>query len=132
MESASVSVQWLHLAVRSLHPDAVSRIVGESPHRVLAVCEKYVDIGCGLADHSEVMALAIDETSRARGHTHSTLITSQLPIKAWHTYLDAPTLADAILDRIVHSSHCIDLKGATLRENKRITRVDSIPVIVTA
>jgi len=48
--------------------------------------------------------------------TRSTLITSQLPVKAWHTYLDDPTLADAILDRIVHSSHKIDLKGTSLRD----------------
>jgi transposase len=52
---------------------AVSRIVGESAHRVLAVCEKYVEIACGLADHSSVTALAIDETSRARGHSYVTL-----------------------------------------------------------
>lgn len=52
---------------------AVSRIVGESAHRVLAVCEKYVDMACGLADHSNVTALAIDETSRARGHSYVTL-----------------------------------------------------------
>lgn len=64
--------------------------------------------------------------------TRSTLITSQLPVKAWHAYLDDPTLADAILDRIVHSSHRIDLKGETLRENKRITTVDSITARVTA
>lgn len=51
--------------------------------------------------------------------TCSTLITSQLPVKAWHTYLDDPTLADAILDRIVHSSHRIELKGATLRDNRQ-------------
>ena len=43
--------------------------------------------------------------------TRSTLITSQLPVRAWHTYLDDPTLADAILDRIVHSSHKIELKA---------------------
>ncbi len=36
---------------------------------------------------------------------------SQLPVKAWHTYLNDPTLADAILDRVVHSSHKIELKG---------------------
>ncbi|MEO6031471.1 MAG: IS21-like element helper ATPase IstB [Burkholderiaceae bacterium] len=48
--------------------------------------------------------------------TRSTLITSQLPVKAWHTYLDDPTLADAILDRVVHSSHKIALKGASLRD----------------
>jgi DNA replication protein DnaC len=51
--------------------------------------------------------------------SRSTLITSQLPVKAWHTYLDDPTLADAILDRIVHSSHKIDLKGASLRDKKQ-------------
>jgi DNA replication protein DnaC len=43
--------------------------------------------------------------------TRSALITSQLPVKAWYTYLNDPTLADAILDRIVHSSHKIELKG---------------------
>lgn len=49
--------------------------------------------------------------------TRSTLITSQLPVKAWHTYLNDPTLADAILDRVVHSSHKIDLKvGKSLRD----------------
>lgn len=48
--------------------------------------------------------------------SRSTLITSQLPVKAWHTYLDDPTLADAILDRVVHSSHKIELKGRSLRE----------------
>ena len=52
---------------------AVARIVGESPHRVLAVCHKYVEMACGLADYSEVTALAIDETSRARGHDYVTL-----------------------------------------------------------
>ena len=46
-----------------------------------------------------------------RIRTRSTLITSQLPVKAWHTYLNDPTLADAILDRVVHSSHKIELKG---------------------
>lgn len=52
---------------------AVSRIVGESAHRVLAVCEKYVQMASGLADHSEVTTLAIDETSRAKGHHYVTL-----------------------------------------------------------
>jgi transposase len=52
---------------------AVARIVGESPHRVLAVCDKYVEMAAGLADYSEVTTLAIDETSRARGHSYVTL-----------------------------------------------------------
>ena len=52
---------------------AVARIVGESAHRVMAVCERYVQIALGLADFSHVKALAIDETSRARGHDYVTL-----------------------------------------------------------
>lgn len=46
----------------------------------------------------------------------STLVTSQLPVSAWHQWLDDPTLADAILDRIVHSAHRIELKGESLRK----------------
>jgi DNA replication protein DnaC len=46
----------------------------------------------------------------------STLITSQLPVSAWHEWLADPTLADAILDRIVHSAHKIALKGESLRK----------------
>ena len=67
--------------------------------------------------------------------TRLTLITSQLPVKAWHTYLDDPTLADAILDRVVHSSHRMELKGATLRDNKQIkpmAKGDCYPAGVTA
>src|SRR5436309_8867600 len=52
---------------------AVARLVGESAHRVMAVCESYVHIALGLADFSDVKALAIDETSRARGHDYVTL-----------------------------------------------------------
>lgn len=57
---------------------AVARVVGESAHRVRAVCERYVEIACGLADLSEVRALAIDETSRARGHDYVTLAADAL------------------------------------------------------
>lgn len=57
---------------------AVARIVGESAHRVMAVCERYVEIALGLADFSEVKALAIDETSRARGHDYITLAADAL------------------------------------------------------
>jgi DNA replication protein DnaC len=51
-----------------------------------------------------------------RVSTRSTLITSQLPVTAWHVGLDEPTLADAILDRIVHGSHKIALKGESMRK----------------
>lgn len=52
-----------------------------------------------------------------RVNTRSTIITSQLPVDHWHAYLNDPTVADAILDRVVHSSHRLDLKGKSLRDN---------------
>ena len=52
---------------------AVARIVGESVHRVMHVCQRYVELALAAADFSAVNALAIDETSRARGHDYITL-----------------------------------------------------------
>jgi DNA replication protein DnaC len=53
-----------------------------------------------------------------RVNSGSTLIASQLPVEAWHAYLGEPTLADAILDRLVHQSHRIELKvpGESMRK----------------
>jgi DNA replication protein DnaC len=46
----------------------------------------------------------------------STMVTSQLPIDQWHVQIGDPTLADAILDRLVHSAHKIKLKGESMRK----------------
>lgn len=48
----------------------------------------------------------------------STIITSQVPIADWHAYLGEPTIADAILDRLVHAAHKIVLKGESMRKVK--------------
>src|SRR5271170_4974813 len=47
----------------------------------------------------------------------SLLITSQVPVSRWHEVIGDPTLADAILDRIVHRAHRIELKGPSLRRH---------------
>ena len=52
---------------------AVARLVGISQYKVTAICSRYVDLALAQADFSEVTALAIDETSRARGHNYITL-----------------------------------------------------------
>ena len=46
----------------------------------------------------------------------STIVTSQLPVTSWHEAIGDPTLADAILDRIVHNAHKIELKGESMRK----------------
>lgn len=48
----------------------------------------------------------------------STIITSQFPTSAWHANLGDPTLADAILDRVLHNAYRIDLRGESLRKKQ--------------
>lgn len=59
--------------------------------------------------------------------TRSTLITSQLPVSGWHEWLNDPTLADAILDRIVHAAHRITLKGESMRKQVSKTNHNDRP-----
>jgi len=50
-------------------------------------------------------------------HGHrSTIVTSQLPIEHWHTAVGEATIADAILDRLVHNGHRVELKGESMRK----------------
>lgn len=55
-----------------------------------------------------------------RYQQRSTIITSQLPTSHWHEYLNDATLADAILDRLLHNAIRLDLNGESLRKNKTI------------
>lgn len=55
-----------------------------------------------------------------RHQLRSTIVTSQLPIKHWHETLGNPTIADAILDRLVHNAHKMQLKGDSLRKKSQI------------
>ena len=87
-----------------------------------------------LAQLSRIDLLAIDDFAIApitgterndllellddRVGTLATLITSQLPVIACHEWLNDPTLADAILDRIVHAAHKIALKGESMRKKQ--------------
>ncbi len=60
-----------------------------------------------------------------RHQLKSTLVTSQLPIEHWHDYLADPTLADAILDRLVHNSHRITLRGESMRKQRAVRLTDT-------
>lgn len=51
-----------------------------------------------------------------RHNRKSTLVTSQLPVEQWHDYIGEPTLADAILDRLVHNAYRLTLKGESMRK----------------
>lgn len=59
-----------------------------------------------------------------RYQRRSTIVTSQIPVKQWHTAIGDPTLADAILDRLVHNAYKLALSGKTMRKNENLTHTD--------
>ncbi len=67
------------------------------------------------------------EIMEDRHDLRATLLTSQLPVSAWHTQIGDPTIADAILDRIVHNAHRINLTGEDSMRRKRATLFDPEP-----
>ena len=72
----------------------------------------------GVSPLKAVEARDLLEIVEDRTNLSSLIITSQLPIKDWHSYLHNPTIADAILDRIVHNSYKINLEGESQRKEK--------------
>ena len=92
-----------------------------------AVCTKLAKIqllvidDLGLAVMTDPERRNLLEVIEDQCGTGSTIVASQLPIDHWHETIGDPTIADAILDRLVHNAHKITLKGASMRkklENK--------------
>lgn len=71
----------------------------------------------GLQPITHQVKLTILQILEDRYEQGATIICSQLPVGKWHEYLDEPTLADAILDRIIPRAHRIELKGKSRRKN---------------
>jgi DNA replication protein DnaC len=65
------------------------------------------------AERRDLLEILEDRHGRA-----ATIVTSQLPVDAWHDVIGDPTLADAILDRLVHNAHRLELAGESMRKLK--------------
>ncbi len=72
----------------------------------------------GLAPLNQEQRHDLLEILEDRHNTRSTIVTSQLPEEHWHEQIGDPTLADAILDRLVHAAYRIQLKGESMRKKK--------------
>lgn len=72
----------------------------------------------GLAPLNQEQRHDLLEILEDRNNIKSTLVTSQLPEDHWHEQIGDPTLADAILDRLVHAAYRIQLKGESMRKKK--------------
>lgn len=72
----------------------------------------------GLAPIADVHQRDLLEIVDDRFDKSSTILTSQLPVAQWHSWLGEPTLADAILDRVVHNAYKLVLSGDSMRRQK--------------
>ena len=72
----------------------------------------------GLSPLSESQRRDLLEILEDRHNRKSTLVTSQMPVDHWHELIGDPTLADAILDRLIHNAHRVPLKGESLRKKQ--------------
>lgn len=80
----------------------------------------------GLAKMTDESRHDLLEILEDRNSTASTLVTSQFPVSKWHDLIGDPTLADAIVDRLIHSAYKIELKGGSMRKTKSVlTKSDS-------
>jgi DNA replication protein DnaC len=65
------------------------------------------------------------EICEERYQTRSTILTSQVPVAQWHEQIGDPTIADGILDRLVHNAHRIELRGESMRKKRNPPRDDN-------
>ncbi len=72
----------------------------------------------GLSSLSEQDRNDLLEIMEDRHGVHSTIVTTQLPIENWHEMIGNPTIADAIMDRLVHNAHRLELIGESMRKMK--------------
>ena len=85
-----------------------------------------------ILDDLGLMALTTEQTQEllevieARNGNGSMIVTSQLPIKEWYSYFKNPTLADAIMDRLIHNAYKINLKGESMRKVKNSIALSNI------
>jgi DNA replication protein DnaC len=87
-------------------------------YRQIAKSDLLVIDDFGLAPLGDESVRDLLEILDDRYDRRSTLITSQLPLDQWHAYLGDRTVADAILDRLVHNSYRLVLKGESMRKQR--------------
>ena len=100
---------------------AMARLDGRFPKLVdkLARVQLLILDDWGTHSLTDQQRLDLLELFEERYQRRSTIITAQLPVSGWHEMIGEPTIADAILDRIIHNAHRLDLKGESMRRKDK-------------
>jgi DNA replication protein DnaC len=115
---------------RALTELATARLDGRLPRLLVAWAKVEVLVldDFGLQPLTDAQAADLLEVIEDRAGRRSTIVTSQLPIAHWHEGLGEPTVADAILDRLLHAAHRLELRG----ESRRRSDPSSMPIVEAA
>jgi DNA replication protein DnaC len=97
----------------SRHDGRYNKIMGPITKCEVLILDDFLISSLSREEQKELLEIVEDRYDRK-----ATIVTSQLPIKAWHDAMQDPTLADAILDRLVHNAYKIELKGESMRRKK--------------
>ena len=106
---------------------ADARSIGRYPQVLarLRRCDLLIIDDWGIAALTEPEQRDLLEVLDDRHDERSTLVASQLPPEQWHGLFTNPTIADAVLDRLVHSAYRLKLKGESMRKTRsRLTGRD--------
>lgn len=117
-QAARLDHTVLYVRMPRLFEDmAMARLDGRFPKLVdkLARVQLLILDDWGTHGLTDQQRLDLLELFEERYQRRSTIITAQLPVSGWHDMIGEPTIADAILDRIVHNAHRIDIKGDSMR-----------------
>jgi len=95
------------------HDGSYSKLLGRFAKMHLLIIDDWGITPLGDQERRDLLEVLED-----RHGAKSTIIATQLPVDAWHRYIGDATVADAILDRVVHNAHKLDLKGASMRKVK--------------
>ncbi len=120
-QAARLDHSVLYLRMPRLFEDlALARLDGRFPRLVdkLARVQLLILDDWGTHTLNDQQRLDLLEIFEERYRRKSTLITAQLPVAQWHAMIGEPTIADAILDRIIHNAHRIALEGDSMRKQK--------------
>ena len=111
----------LYFNISKLFAEIKMSKLNNTYHRLITRIEKHdllILDDFGLVPFDIDNRLALLEIIEDRHGRKSTMISSQLPVSKWHPILGDPTIADAILDRLVHQAIRIELEGESLRKKK--------------
>ena len=113
------SVRYFQLS-RLLEKLKLARADGSYPKLLDQIAKyKLLILDDWLRNHlTETQTNDILETVEDRYNHSSTLVVTQIPVTEWHEQFASPTLADAIMDRIVHNAYRLELKGESMRKRK--------------